>query len=94
MLKNFKVKSGKKNIKLCTFNVKLNLTIKNQEKVDETKLLKPLENGECPFYPNTTREMDLFGSSVEWILTIGILICLALYYFEFQVNSCLLALMF
>ena len=57
----------------------------HKEKIDETQLLKPLENGECPFYPNTTREMDLFGALVEWILTIGILICLALYYYEFQV---------
>ena len=45
-----------------------------------------MENGDCPFYPNKTREIDLFGSIMEWILTVGMLTCLALYYFEFQVN--------
>ena len=45
-----------------------------------------MDNGDCPFYPNKTRAIDLFGSIMEWILTVGMLICLALYYFEFQVN--------
>ena len=57
-----------------------------EEKIDETELLKPLENGNCPFYPNKTRGIDLFGSIMKWILTLGMLICLALFYFEFQVN--------
>jgi len=76
-------------ISLCFFSVFKTIHNKYYKKeiVDETELLHPLENGKCPFYPNDTRNIDLFGSLVEWILTIGILICLALYYYEFQVFS-------
>ena len=65
-----------------------------EEKIDETELLKPLENGNCPFYPNKTRGIDLFCSIMEWILTLGMLICLALYYYEFQVSAFVLSVKF
>jgi len=76
-------------ISLCCFAVfkKIYKQYHKKKEVDETDLLHPLKTGECPFYPNDTRGIDLFGSLVEWILTIGILICLALYSYEFQVFS-------
>jgi len=73
-------------ISICCFAI-IKAFLKNyykKEEIDETELLKPMENGDCPFYPNKTREIDLFGSIMEWILTVGMLTCLALYYFEFQ----------
>lgn len=56
---------------------------KKEKVIDDTLLLQKV-NGSCLEYPNSSRYFDLFGSLVEWILTIGILICLGLYSCEFK----------
>jgi len=47
-------------------------------------LVTPLKNGSCLDYPNTSKSIDLFGAIVEWLLTVGILVCIFLYSYEFQ----------
>lgn len=57
---------------------------KNEKPINEENLIRMNPDGSCPHYPNSTRMMDLFGSLTEWVLTLGILICLSLYSYEFK----------
>jgi len=59
------------------------LVLQPQTVQNEAALLKRV-NGSCPEYPNDLRAFDLFGALVEWLLTLGILVCLGLYAYEFK----------
>lgn len=69
---------------LLVFAIIKKTSVKPSEVLDEAPLLSRNANGSCPYYPNSSRNFDLLGSIVEWILTFGILICISLYSYEFK----------
>jgi len=62
----------------------LEYLLKPEEREIDWDRLKKLENGKCAEYSNKNKSIDLFGALIEWVQTIGILVCLFLYTYEFQ----------